>query len=204
MNATNDAARPLMRPVPRDAQGCHLCVFDRDALESLIRSVQQDPQRGKTVWSASTRWHGGFRSEAEIRGFQIPMDEPLALGGTNTGPNMVEVVLGALGCCLTTGYAVVAKKMSIQLEGVEVLSDGDLDLRGFFGLAEPDQIWPGYTTVRVTVRLLAPEATDEQLQQLHETVTRTCPVLSIISRPVKVETRLEIGRLDLSSDPTAT
>jgi uncharacterized OsmC-like protein len=200
MSATDQPAPPPMQPVPKDTQGCHLCVFDRDALESLINSVKQNPEAGKTVWSASTRWHGGFRSQAEIRGFQIQMDEPLALGGTDTGPNMVEVVLGALGCCLTTGYAVVSKKMGIALEGVEVLSDGDLDLRGFFGLADPDDVWPGYTTVRVTVRLLAPTATDEQLHRLHDIVTRTCPVLSIISRPVKVQTRLEIGRLALSED----
>jgi hypothetical protein len=75
-------------------------------------------------------------------------------------------------------------------------------LRGFLGLANPEEIWPGYTTVRVTVRLLAPSATDEQLQQLHEVVTRTCPVLSIISRPVKVETQLQIGRLDLGGSGT--
>jgi hypothetical protein len=77
-------------------------------------------------------------------------------------------------------------------------------LRGFLGLANPEEVWPGYTTVRITVRLLAPSATDEQLQQLHEVVTRTCPVLSIISRPVKVETQLQIGRLEFDSTEATT
>lgn len=186
-----------MKPIPKDAHGCSVCVFDRNALQSLVSAVKQDPAKGKTIWSASTRWQGGFQSEAEIRGFRVQMDEPLALGGTNTGPNMVEVVLGALGCCLTTGYAAVSAARGIQLEGVEVLADGDLDLRGFFGLADPEVVWPGYTTVRLTVRLLAPTATEQQLVDLHTEVTKTCPVLSIIARPVKVETKLEIGRIDL-------
>lgn len=35
----------------------------------------------------------------------IPSDEPAGLGGSDTAPNPVEQVLGALGKCLAVGYA---------------------------------------------------------------------------------------------------
>lgn len=42
----------------------------------------------------------GVRSVANIRGKQIVIDEPASLGGTDQGPNPVELVLAALGGCL--------------------------------------------------------------------------------------------------------
>jgi uncharacterized OsmC-like protein len=162
--------------------------FDQQQLEGLIDLVRTEPDKGKTVWKAVTIWRGGFRSEASIRDFTITMDEPSPLGGSNTAPNMVEVVLGAYGCCLTTGYVMNAGLRGIKLEGVSIELEGDLDLNGFFDLSP--ETWPGYTTIRTKVQLTAPEATERQLRELHEVVTRNSPVGSILSRPVKIETAL--------------
>ncbi len=164
--------------------------FDKQALLGLIDAVRSNPEAGKTVWKAATKWHGGFRSEAQIRDFSIVMDEPTALGGTNTAPNMVEVVLGAYGCCLTTGYAANAALRGIKLEDIQIELEGDLDLNGFFGLKDPAQCCPGYTNVRATVTLTAPNATAEQIAALHEAVTKTSPVGAILERPIQVRTVL--------------
>lgn len=162
--------------------------FDQVQLEGLIGAVKEVPARGQTVWKANTSWLGGFASQAQIRDFTIRMDEPPALGGGNSAPNMVEVVLGAYGCCLTTGYVMNAGLQGIKLEGVEIELEGDLDLQGFFGLAPA--VTPGYSGVRAKVQLKAPTATAEQVQALHETVTRTSPVGAIIGRPVAITTEL--------------
>ena len=86
--------------------------FNQEQLQGLIGAIQEKPERGETIWQARTHWKGGFRSKAIIesygRNFTIPMDEPTVLGGSDTAPNMVEVVLGAYGCCLTTGYVLNA------------------------------------------------------------------------------------------------
>jgi uncharacterized OsmC-like protein len=162
--------------------------FDHQQLEGLIQAVQADPETGKTVWKATTTWRGGFQSQAQIRDFTVTMDEPPPLGGSNTAPNMVEMVLGAYGCCLTTGYVMNAARQGIKLEGVDIDLEGDLDLQGFFGLSP--ETWPGYTHTRAKVHLRAPEATPEQLQALHEQVVKTSPVGSILARPVQIETEL--------------
>lgn len=161
-------------------------TFNQARLGGLIEAIRQKPESGRTVWRASTAWQGGFRSEAKIRDFTLSMDEPDALGGTNTGPNMVEVVLGAYGCCLTTGYVANAALRGIKLEDVRIDLEGDLDLNAFLGLQSPDQCWPGYTSVRAKVTLVAPNATPEELETLHQTVIRTSPVGSILERPIQV------------------
>lgn len=161
-----------------------------DRLMNIVGAVQKNPDLGKTLWRAHTRWLSGFQSEANIRGFTVKMDEPTDLAGTNTAPNMVEMVLGAYGCCLQTGYAMNAAVMGISVEKIEIEVEGDIDLPGFFGLEPPDNVWPGFTTVRAKVFLKAPTASKEQLEELHRRVTSTSPVGSILARPVKVETQL--------------
>lgn len=165
--------------------------FDKEKLGSLINKVKQNPTVGKTVWTADTRWERGFRSAATMRSHTVPMDEPMQLGGSDTAPNMVEVVLGAYGCCLTTGFVANAGMMGIELEGVDISLEGDLDLQAFFGLKPPQEVSPGYTEVRAKVKLTAPTATEEQLKQLYEAVVPTSPVGSIIERPVKLVTELQ-------------
>lgn len=176
--------------------------FNREQLESVVDAIKNNPEVGKTVWKATTQWREGFRSEATIPrdgspaaatpgpSHTVPMDEPTLLGGSDTAPNMVEMVLGAYGCCLTTGFVANAALRGIKLDGVNIELEGDLDLRSFLGLEDPDRSWPGYTEIRAKVTLDAPDASPEQLQELHDQVVRTSPVGSIIARPVKVHAEL--------------
>jgi len=176
-----------MRSTPMDVD----LGFDREALGAFIKRVDDDPAAGQTVWTATTHWQHGFQSEAIIRSHRVAMDEPTELGGSDTAPNMVEVVLGAYGCCLTTGFVAQAGMLGIELQRVDIHLAGDLDLRAFFVLIPPDAFAPWYTEVRVAVKLTAPNATEEQLEQLHSAVVATSPVGSIIERPVRVVTQLE-------------
>jgi uncharacterized OsmC-like protein len=164
--------------------------FDLPQLQGLMGAVKDQPGTGQTVWKANTSWKkgDGFRSQATIRDFTVSMDEPPPLGGSNSAPNMVEMVLGAYGCCLTTGYVMNAALRGIELEDVQIELDADLDLNGFFALRE--DVWPGYTDVRAKVHLDAPTATPEDLKALHDHVMRTSPVGCILTRPIKVTTEL--------------
>lgn len=95
---------------------------------SLAEKIQQEPHVADSKWSAEVKWKGGFCSEATIRDFApTTSDEPEQLGGTNTGPNPVEQVLGALGNCLAVGYAANATAAGITIRDMTVRVDGDLD-----------------------------------------------------------------------------
>ena len=160
--------------------------FDRQTLGNLISHLRDNPDAAQTVWKAETEWQSGFRSSAKIGPHTIPMDEPEQLGGSATAPNMVEVVLGAYGCCLTTGYVAQAAKMGIDLRDVRTTVEGNLDLRTFLGLPAGEDASAGYTDIKVSVQLDAPGATREELEELHKAVVATSPVGDTLSRPVNI------------------
>ncbi len=158
------------------------CNFD--AVASLAGAIVEEPTRGDTVWKASVTWDGGFRSTAKIRDFDpVHSDEPAGLGGTDTAPNPVEQLLGALGNCLAVGYAANLTAAGIEIHDLRIELEGDLDLHTFLGL-NPDGN-AGYSGIRATVHLDA-DADEETLAELHAQVTGTSPVGHTLQRPVPV------------------
>ena len=158
------------------------------AVGSLVEKIRAAPEVANTTWAAQVTWKGAFRSAAKIRDFDpVPSDEPAALGGTDSAPNPVEQLLGALGNCLAVGYAANASVAGIELRGVTINLDGDIDLKTFLGLADANA---GYEAIRVSVDLDAPEASPQQLRELHDKVVGTSPVGHTLSQPVALKIEL--------------
>ena len=153
---------------------------------ALAAKIQQEPEVAATRWRAEVKWKGGFRSEAVIRDFTPQAsDEPGTLGGTDTGPNPVEQVLGALGNCLAVGYAANATAAGIEIKAMTIVVEGDLDLHTFLGLNQGNA---GYESISVKVNLDT-DASADAIAELHEKVTNSSPVGHTLSRavPVKIE-----------------
>jgi uncharacterized OsmC-like protein len=157
------------------------------AVEGLVNAVKQDPANGQTKWNSVTTWKGGFACESKIRDHTVHMNEPAALGGTDTAPNMVENVLAAYGSCLTVGYALNAALRGINIKDLKVEVEGDLDLAGFFGLSET--VPAGFKGIRAKVHLDS-DGSPAAVQALHAQVLKTSPVGCILTKPLKVTTEL--------------
>ncbi len=169
--------------------------LDTEKLMAVVETVKQNWEVGKTVWKASTTWKGGFKVETCSRDFTLTADEPEMLCGTNTAANPVEMVLQAYGACLTIGYAMNAAVMGIKIDDIKIDLEGEIDLPGFLGLEPPEKLHmdklPGYKSVKAVVKIKA-DADAKTLKKLHEHVVRTSPVGLTLSRPVRVETKLEV------------
>ena len=160
---------------------------DIGSVASLAQKIQQEPHVAATKWNAEVKWNGGFRSEAKIREFgSAKSDEPLQLGGTNTGPNPVEQILGALGNCLAVGYAANATAAGITINSLTINIEGDLDLHTFLGLKEGNA---GFSNISVKVKLDS-DATPQAIQALHDKVVNTSPVGHTLSRAVPVDIQI--------------
>lgn len=157
------------------------------AVSGLVDLVKQKPDQGQTKWNAVTTWKGGFDCESKIRDHTIHMNEPDALGGTDTAPNMVETVLAAYGSCLTVGYTMNAALRGIEIKDLKVELEGDLDLAGFFGIS--DEVPAGFKDIRAVVHLDA-DASPEEIQALHDHVLKTSPVGCMLTKPLRVSTQL--------------
>lgn len=143
----------------------------------------------KTVtFKARGNWLGNLKIETKIRDeFTINMDEPTSLGGENSAPNPVEVVLASLIGCLGIVISIVARERGIPLNNVEIYAEGDLNPEGFMGNPE---VRAGYQEVRVRVKIDS-SVEREKLQELLQLVERRCPVSDIIRNPVNLSINLE-------------
>lgn len=161
---------------------------DIQAVAGLAGKIQESPDVADTVWKATVRWDGGFRSSATVRDFApVASDEPVSLGGSDTAPNPVEQLLGALGNCLSVGYAANATAAGIKIRDLTIDLEGSLNLRTFLGLDATGNA--GYEGIRVNVHLDT-DATPEQVAALHQTVVGTSPVGHTLQRPVPVQINL--------------
>jgi uncharacterized OsmC-like protein len=164
-----------------------LNAVDIETVGGLIQTVDANPDKGKTTWSAEVAWQQGFQSEATIRQFEpIASDEPTALGGTDRAPNPVEQLLAALGNCLAVGYAANATAAGIAIHELTIAVSGELNLEVFLGLAEGHA---GFDAITAEVRLIT-DGGDEEVRELHRKVVSTSPVGHTLGRAVPVDIEL--------------
>lgn len=174
--------------------------IDVDALKQVTVHVGEDPAKGVVEFRVNSDWLGQMRSQTQVesytlageqiaRQFSIPADEPVELLGSNTAPNPQELLMAALNACMLVGYAASAAMQGITLTKLAIETVGQLDLRGFLGIAE--DVPPGYESLRQTVRIKG-NGTPEQFQAIHATVMRNSPNYFNITRPVRLDSTLEI------------
>ena len=131
-------------------------------------------------------------TEVDIRagGHQFKVDEPAVLAGGDVAANPVQLALAALGSCQAITYRFWAEHLGIQLDGLSVEVEGDLDLRGFFGV--DDSVRPGFGAVRIVVSPRGPES-DERYQELARAVDEHCPVFDLFANSVPIARELKLG-----------
>lgn len=154
---------------------------------ATARAVADDPANALAVFRASGVAESAVATVVEARTHTVRVDEPPALGGADTAANPVEVYLAALIACQVVTYRFVAQQRGIVVEDLRIDAEGDLDVRGFFGLDE--SLRPGFQAVRLTVHLRGPESA-ERYAELQREVERRCPVLDLTVEPTPVRTTL--------------
>lgn len=161
-------------------------------LKTLISETQANfkikPETARVRFKSQSALQEGLRTEATLRHHKVVVDEPEALGGTDAGPNPVELILAALGTCQEITYRAYATALGIPLEHVAVTLEGDMDLQGFFGVDE--SVRAGFQRITGTVKLES-SADEATLEMLRNAVNAHCPVLDIVSKPVPVDIKIE-------------
>ena len=62
----------------------------------------------------------GFAQEITVGPHRLVADEPVAVGGTDTGPTPYDLVLSALGACTSMTVSLYARRKQWPLEAVTV------------------------------------------------------------------------------------
>lgn len=110
------------------------------------------------------------------------------VGGPGTGACSGDLLLGALAACAQITCQMVAAATGIDTERIEVIADGDIDLRGTLGVDREAPV--GFEAIRLRIEVDAPGVTDEDLAALHARTERYGTVLQTLLDPPPIETTL--------------
>jgi uncharacterized OsmC-like protein len=167
---------------------------DLNSLMETVKAIKAEPELGACKFRARNTWLGGNHNRSTVTGFYgakqevdhkqtftMDADEPAMLAGNDEGANPVEHLLHSLASCLTTSMVAHAAVRGIEIEELESELEGDIDLRGFLGLATDAP--KGYTDIRVTFRV---KARPEDAARLRE-LAYYSPVFNTITRGANVE-----------------
>jgi len=137
----------------------------------------------KTTFNATAAWTGkGPQIKVTARGHSLIVDQPEDAGGKDSGPTPLELQLGALGSCLSTLGFAFAGEFGVELNGIGVDVEGDLDPDGYMGTAEVPY---GFQEIRFKIRIDSPSAKDK-IDALVEHMKKICPIRNTLQGvPVK-------------------
>lgn len=164
-----------------------------DQLVETIGAVQSQPELAKFQFRAKNNWIDGGHCVSSIKGFYgvgaedesrqetftMECSHPQVLLGKDEAATPPEVVLHALGSCLTGAMVYHAAANGIDIKSANSSLEGGADLHGFLGL-DPE-VRTGFDGIKVTLRVKS-DATEEQLENL----AKFSPVFDIITNPTPV------------------
>ncbi|NLK08918.1 MAG: OsmC family protein [Firmicutes bacterium] len=127
----------------------------------------------KLTFKVQAQSENPTKTVVKARNFEVIVDEPKNLGGTDEGANPVEYVLAALAGCLNVMSHVIAKEMNMPLTGVTIDLEGDLDPAKFMG--KSTEARAGYQEIRVKITPDTTADSETLAKWLHAVETR-CPV----------------------------
>ncbi len=180
-----------------DNQGKRVNGIHVDTLLATVNAVKNDPDLGRCKFRATNKWENAAHNITTVTSFhaakqeldhkqpfELHCGEPAILAGDDDGANPVEHLLNALAGCVTTSMVAHAAVRGIEIQELESELEGDIDLRGFFGLADVPK---GYTAIRVKFRVKTAEENIEKLKSL----AALSPVYNTLLNGAKVDIQIE-------------
>ena len=117
-------------------------------------------------------------------------DEPADLGGTHTGPNPYEMLLGAVAACTCITVSMYAKRKGIKLDSISVQYTYDRTHADDCTFCEDDAT--GFIDTVTSQVFVEGEFTPEERDRLADIATR-CPVHKTLERGITFGDQVFVG-----------
>ena len=165
----------------------------RQSLAQAARHLDEHPDDARSRDKPATAvLESGLRCRAEgPNGATLTSDMPAAVGGAGSAPSPGWLLRAALANCDATLIAMRAAQLGIVLSRLEVAVESESDDRGLLGVS--NSVPPGPLSVRVSVRIAAEGAADEQLHALVQWAEKHSPVSDALRRAVSITTEVTVG-----------
>jgi uncharacterized OsmC-like protein len=116
----------------------------------------------------------GFEIETTARQFKATIDQPVAGGGKDAGPNPLEYLFMSLAGCIVTIGKIIAKQENLPVRDIHVVVEGDLDADVLMGKSN-NGTRAGFHGVTVTTTIDA-DMTQEEKEKFLERIDARCPI----------------------------
>ena len=163
-------------------------TIDAARLAALGDKARADPRATRTVRARTVAEGRRFRHLSYIRDLPAHVvDEPPGLLGDDTAPNPTEALLAALGSCIAVGVQANAVARGFGVRGIEVLTEGDINITAVWGTGDLSPKPVGLIAIRVRVRADLDGATPAEIAALVQHAATWSPVLGTLRAAVPAE-----------------
>lgn len=167
----------------------------QDPLRECYRHQPEDAKitdRARTTGGVATDpFHGTIIPGSGGYGLSWNFGIHRAIGGDNDAPNPGDMLCAALAACLDSAIRIIAERLELTLESLEVKVEADLDVRGTL-LVDPT-VPIGFQAMRCEVNLEPAEGTDPALvDRVISAAEHSCVNLATLRNGVPVETSVNI------------
>ena len=175
--------------------------FDLETIDNTISALKDNPKIAEFKFRAKNKWVSGLRNKSYIQGFYGALEEdstrktpfeyetdmPQVLNGNNTAPSPPEYYLHSLASCLTTSMMLLASSKGIEINGVTISVEGDINFNGFLGLNT--NTLKEYQGIKVKIDVEG-NLTELERQELLNLAKRS-PIYNAVINPVAVDMSLK-------------
>ena len=156
----------------------------RELQRPLKEQYRSDPSSSRITLTA----RGGEAADAMPTSCSVDLGRALyeaqahpGVGGPGTGACSGDLLLGALAACAQLTCQMVATAMGLDARRIEVVVEGDLDLRGTLGIDR--EVSAGFDAIRLRFEIDAPGASAEDIDGLMARTERYCTVAQTLMSP---------------------
>lgn len=161
--------------------------MDLRTLQAPLKDrYRQDPSAARiTLTARASEQEGPTACSVDLGRAIQEAQAHVGVGGAGTAACSGDLLLGALAACAQLTCQMVATAMGIEARRIEVVVEGDLDLRGTLGVDR--DVPAGFAAIRVRFEVDAPDEPGERIASLIEKTERYCTVLRTLLDPPPVE-----------------
>ena len=154
----------------------------------LVKNITKETQNTMKTFHVEAKQIDRFQVEVVSGDHTIVIDQPKAVGGNGAGCCPVEYVLAGLAACILNVAYVVAGERKIELRGLTVRVEGDLNPARFVGMPTEDRA--GFQSIRLIANIDA-NMTLEEKEDFLRVVEARCPVSDNLANTTPVDVILE-------------
>ncbi|MBP7356055.1 MAG: OsmC family protein [Longilinea sp.] len=115
----------------------------------------------------------GFKIETRSRQHIALVDQPVAGGGTDSGPTPLEYLFVSLAGCIVTIGHIVAKQRQLPVRSISARVEGELDTDVLMG--KRSDVRAGFSDIRIHVKIDA-DMTQVEKEAFLKEVDARCPI----------------------------